>query len=436
MQDSIKTTVISSAEIRTASESTSSTATAVSDPVEMPRRDSQTARRIALSVGLIAFGSLAMVAGFRVAKAMGQVNDNAHIMPGVHIAGIPVGGLTKAEAIEKVRAWARTESKHTVSLHAPVSGRDWNLTLADAGGRFDTEEAVTAALAIGRQDNVWDHFVKGGKERPDNITVPFRFNEKQFDTQLVRIGKAVYIAPKNARAKLDSTGQIVVAAAEIKGVQLDVDATRKSLLKGGVDSLRDGGKTDLIVKEETPAITSADIEKMSHRIGTYSTDYSSSSSNRAHNVEKATGLINGVLLAPGQLFSYNEVVGPREPELGWLNAPTIQDGQMVPGPGGGCCQVSTTLYNAVRKAGMEIVARTGHSKPVHYAAPGMDATVAYGQIDFKFRNAKREPVLIIGQARGGNLVFSIFGSDSLASETGSSKSKSAKASQPRTVANL
>jgi vancomycin resistance protein YoaR len=119
--------------------------------------------------------------------------------------------------------------------------------------------------------------------------------------------------------------------------------------------------------------------------------------------------MDGTLLAPGETFSYNDIVGPRSPRLGWRNAPTYQDGQVVPGPGGGICQTSTTLYNAVLRANLKVVERRNHSMPVHYAPAGCDATVNYGSQDFKFQNNTPGPVYVQALTARGRLTFNLYG---------------------------
>jgi hypothetical protein len=109
------------------------------------------------------------------------------------------------------------------------------------------------------------------------------------------------------------------------------------------------------------------------------------------------------------VFSYNDIVGPRTPRLGWRNAPTYQDGLVVPGPGGGICQTSTTLYNAVLRANLKVVERQNHSMPVHYVPPGCDATVNYGSTDFRFANNTSGPVYVQALTPGGRLTFNLYG---------------------------
>jgi vancomycin resistance protein YoaR len=109
-------------------------------------------------------------------------------------------------------------------------------------------------------------------------------------------------------------------------------------------------------------------------------------SSRVANIIKAVDIINGYLLLPDSVFSANTVIGPRTYDLGWQPAPAIVRGGSEDQAGGGVCQVSTTLYNAVLKAGLEIVDRRGHSIKLSYVAGGMDATINTGTIDFVFRN--------------------------------------------------
>ncbi|GAB4458898.1 MAG: VanW family protein [Armatimonadaceae bacterium] len=378
--------------------------------------DNRGARRGMSAVGVIiatvltlSLGGASVYGGVRVASGVTQSSDAAHILPGVKIAEIPVGELTREEAAEKVRAWAREQMLKPVSFFAPVTGRAWNPTLAMVGGRFNVDAALDEAFAVGRNDSFWFHLLNAGKERDVNITVPFVLNTDLLNKQLDKIAQDVYRAPKNAVPKVTESGAIAVVSPETKGVRLDKEATKAALLKDGVESLRDGAQTDIVVVEELPTITAADIQKMRHNLGSFNTYYGSSSYNRRINIEKATQAINGTLLAPGQVFSFNEVVGPRTRNLGWRDAPTFQDGQVVPGVGGGICQVSTTLYNASLKANLKIVARNSHSMPVNYVPRGRDAAVAYGSIDYKFQNSTEGPLLLLGQTKGGRVIFTLFG---------------------------
>lgn len=131
--------------------------------------------------------------------------------------------------------------------------------------------------------------------------------------------------------------------------------------------------------------------------------------NRNRNVERAAALLNNAVVAPGEVFSFNDRVGARSVANGFFSAPEYANGQTVIGIGGGTCQVSTTLYGAVLYADMDIVSRTAHMFPVSYAPRGQDATVAYGSLDFKFKNSSDYPIKIVTKTSGGRITVEILG---------------------------
>lgn len=112
---------------------------------------------------------------------------------------------------------------------------------------------------------------------------------------------------------------------------------------------------------------------------------------------------------PGETFSFNTVVGKRTIEAGYKDAPIYQDGKVVDGLAGGICQISTTLYNAVLFANLDIVERRNHQFVPSYASAGRDATVVYGSIDFKFKNTRSYPIKIVCSVSGGIVKFELFG---------------------------
>lgn len=145
-------------------------------------------------------------------------------------------------------------------------------------------------------------------------------------------------------------------------------------------------------------------------IATYTTDASSSSSARIHNIKLAISTINGTCVQPGETFSFNGVVGERTRAAGYRQAPAYSRMETVMEYGGGICQVSSTLYAAVQQAGLEIVERHSHSLKVTYIPKGMDATVDWGNKDFQFANNRSEPIYIGGYVDGFNQVhIAIFG---------------------------
>lgn len=147
------------------------------------------------------------------------------------------------------------------------------------------------------------------------------------------------------------------------------------------------------------------------KLAQYVTSYNPKDAERSTNVILATQKINNIVLGPGDVFSYNQVVGSRTVAAGYQNAKVFVGGTIVDGLAGGICQVSSTLYNAVLKADLEIVSRTNHSLPVSYVPLGQDATVADGSIDFKFKNSTKAPIKIMSSIGGGRLSFEIYGTN-------------------------
>lgn len=151
----------------------------------------------------------------------------------------------------------------------------------------------------------------------------------------------------------------------------------------------------LPIETTEPNVEEADLAHIDERIiGSFTTTFNPSVTGRAHNIYLSAREINNVVLGPGDTFSFNAVVGERTKERGYQEALEIVNQQFVVGIGGGICQTSSTLFNAVDEAGLEIIERYTHSRDVGYVAKGRDATVSWGGPDFRFKNPHSYPVLI------------------------------------------
>jgi hypothetical protein len=149
-------------------------------------------------------------------------------------------------------------------------------------------------------------------------------------------------------------------------------------------------------------------KKQPKKIGSFTTTFDPNKVSRTTNLKLAANAINNRKIAPGEVFSFNKTVGPRIPERGYKKAIIFMNKQEVEGYGGGVCQVSTTLYNAVLKTGLPIVERHMHSLPVSYIAKGRDATVSYGSADFRFKNNTKSTIIIRTQVQGGKLTVELL----------------------------
>ncbi|MFD0590688.1 VanW family protein [Paenibacillus sp. GCM10027627] len=170
-------------------------------------------------------------------------------------------------------------------------------------------------------------------------------------------------------------------------------------------------KAQLPVRVVQPKITLEKLksEGIERKIVSFTTDFATSASGRAHNVTVTAESLHDWFLKPGEVFSYSELIAKAEKEHQYKEAPVIINGKFVPGIGGGICQVSSTLYQTVLRAGLDIVERRNHSLPVSYLPLGFDATYATDSIDFKFRNSTGKAMLIRTEVRDRRLTVKLFG---------------------------
>ena len=165
------------------------------------------------------------------------------------------------------------------------------------------------------------------------------------------------------------------------------------------------------LKITVPEKTTNDLgeEAFPNELGSYSTIYDMSNKNRSNNINLATQKVDGTVILPGETFSYNKIVGQRTIAEGYKEATAYSGGKVVQDVGGGVCQVSSTLYNAALLANLEIVKRSNHSFKTSYVPEGRDATVAWGAIDFQFKNSRSYPIKISAKTNNGVLDIRILG---------------------------
>lgn len=212
---------------------------------------------------------------------------------------------------------------------------------------------------------------------------------------------------KAQNAKVEENGDEITIIPEVYGIELEREKT-KSILEKNKYSVEKYSVPAVITM---PDITAKDLEQefTDTLIGSYTTDYSTSTENRKENIRIASEKINGLILSPGEVFSFNNVVGPRTADRGYKIAAGYSGTSIVEDLGGGICQVSSTLYNAVVFADLDIVYRTNHTMPVSYTPLGRDATVSYGAVDFKFKNNKTTPIKFEVIANGSTLTINVYG---------------------------
>lgn len=235
--------------------------------------------------------------------------------------------------------------------------------------------------------------------------VPY-LSAKNLSAFLKNVGTAVQRDAKGATWQTD--GQTATLVPARTGRQLDTEATAAALTEAALKASSRVATAQ--VKEKKPAVTTEKAKSMGivTKIGSYTTEFSGSAG-RLHNVARAGELISGTLLAPGEEFDFNTVVGRRTEANGFRTAPAIIGGKLEDTLGGGICQVSTTLFNAVFFAGLDVTARTNHSIYISHYPKGRDATVSWGGPESRFRNDTPNWILIKAASGDGSLTFVLYG---------------------------
>lgn len=227
-------------------------------------------------------------------------------------------------------------------------------------------------------------------------------DQSKLNTLMNKLDDQMYMAPVNAA--IDRSGRIIP---EKNGSRL-----HREIFKEQFHTYFFGNRSVRIEAPKMKVYPKVDKELLASirttTIGSYVTFFNKNNKHRAQNISLAADAINNTVVFPGETFSFNMVVGNRTSARGYLSAPIIVRGELSEGIGGGICQVSSTLFNAIDNAGLKVVERYSHSRRVPYVPSGRDATVSWYGPDFRFTNKYSEPVLIRAVMHGGSVTVVIF----------------------------
>ena len=407
---------------------------------------------------------------FSVIFAILNINNN-NILNGVKIEGIDVSGLSREEAKAKIETVYNAKKEEDIILK--YNDFETTISQDILETNYDLDKAVNEAISLGKDGNIITNnynilFALLGKK---NIKVDMSINEEQIkdeieniqtnipgpiiepdyyvendkliitpgqegikisvDNLINRIKNTLKTASSNQQYieipmdnvwpdKIDIekihdeiykevqdaylTENPITIHPEVEGVDFDIEEAKKILEN-------DSEQYEIPLKITKPNVTMEQIgaEAFPNKISFYSTRYDGGDVNRSTNLELACEKINDVIVLPGETFSYNKTLGERSKAAGYKTAKVYENGEVVDGIGGGICQISSTLYNAVLKANLEIVERRNHQFITSYVEEGRDATVAYGVTDFKFKNSRKYAIKIKASASNGVATIEIFG---------------------------
>jgi vancomycin resistance protein YoaR len=329
------------------------------------------------------------------------------IYRGVRIENVDVGSLTKNEA----RSLLKEKLQNAIDekkIELKYNDESWVISGIDIEYGYDYDGAIKRAYELGREGNPFKRIEKiiGLYKNKEDVDLETTYNNEKLSNILIHIEKNINKDPVDASMHREK-GQFIIVGEKL-AFQLDREETEKVIN----DKLKENSNNmviPLVIKTVNPRITKEDLGQIKDLIGYYVTRFNRGKVQRSSNIKRAGISINGIILMPNDEFSFNDSVGPRTIERGYKPAPVILNGELIEGIGGGICQVSSTLYNAVLMSGLEIIERYNHSIPSTYVGKGRDATVSYGVLDFKFRNNLAYPIYIESYTSRNQMIVRIYG---------------------------
>lgn len=333
-------------------------------------------------------------------------NGGGAVIHGLTVDGVDAGGMTAADLAALVSAKNEALASRTLTVRRGAVEETW--TFAELGVRMDAEKETARLLAAGRGGDLlsdwadqWKALLTGAEAH-----LAISYDAEALQARIRALAARYAAPPEAARPQIAGDGSVTFPEPkphlEINGEALR-QAADAQLLSG-----RSGAVEIPVTAEKFSSFTEEQRARIDRVLGAYTT-YFSMDPNRSGNIERAARSVDGWLLQPGEMFSFNGATGLRTRANGYLDAPVFLDGKLVPDAGGGVCQVSTTLFNAVLLAGLEVTERTCHFAPVAYAPLGRDATVADNYLDFRFVNNLAHPVYLCAVYEPGAVTIYVLG---------------------------
>ena len=342
------------------------------------------------------------------------------IYPGIYIDNVDVGGMTKEEAVRAVEA-VNVKTDTTFDITVTVGNESWHVNSERVPVSRNTAAVVDQAWAIGRsntanlhgssmtpfQERVTNWFIEP-KNAPRSFTTRQDYDHRALRSMTDGIVNYVNRDPVNSKVQsFDFNTHTFAFTEDRPGARIDPDelyARLEELLDNGVTQT-----TIYVVPEKVLAdVTRTELMNRFGLIASYTTT-TTNNKNRNTNIDLSARAINGVTVLPGEIFSFNGATGERTAAKGYKEAAAIAGGQTRDEIGGGVCQTSSTLFNAVVRADLEIVERNPHAWPSNYIEKGFDATVNWPGLDFKFKNNTEWPIFIVAGYKDRKITVNIYG---------------------------
>ena len=364
-------------------------------------RRAQTIRRSVIGVLAAAVLLVLIVIGARTGTRLMDIKrtldrGDGVFYPNIYVNDIPLEGKTLDEAAAVVSQQVTALiSSWRITLRTQ-DGRSWDITGKDLGMQYDVADQLDQLWAIGHTGTSAQRYeqVKVVEEEPVFRYTTLTYDMSSINQILAQIKSEVDKAPVSATKVYDDTvWPPYTYTDDVDGQELDITGLNEQIM-GMVDRL-ESGVVDLAPTPVKAPITRAYLESQIVKLSSFETTIGNTSTEgRFANIKLGTEMFNHLIIKSGESVSFNKVTGKRTEANGYQQALELAYGEYIMGWGGGICQVSSTLYNAVVNAGLEVKSRTQHSRPSSYVDKGLDATVQDDRLDFVFKNNTNADIFI------------------------------------------
>ena len=328
---------------------------------------------------------------------------------GITLEGESLSGLTMLDAIAKYQQQLSNVASAT-SITITARGKTYTLDSSSVQMSTNLQSTLSLAYSTGRTGSFDERYAQLQQLKSEGLDFSLNrgWNEDTLRSKISQIAADVYVKGQDADVESfdPDTGKFTFTS-EVTGYELDTDdlyaQITQAVANGNVNA-----NIEAKIIEVAPEHT---VEYMKEHFGriSYAQTKTTSNSDRNRNIQLAAAEFNGMRVEPGETVSFNKTTGERTESKGYRPAGAYSGGFLVQEPGGGVCQVSTTLYNAVVKADLEVLERSPHSRVSDYVPIGLDAAVNWPSQDFKFKNTSDYPIFIVAEFADQKLTFKIYG---------------------------
>ncbi len=333
------------------------------------------------------------------------------IYPNITVGKIDMSGKTKAESRNLIQTRyiePLIRKKANIIVNDKVYTMEYSKLIKD----YNIDSVIDEAFSLGKDLNFYQKHQLKRKGAKVNLDIPIFFNEGYIRDFIENIEKDINSEPVNASIQITPSGNVQLIS-DVKGYKIQVEKLEEYIKDEIANWDNEDIDIELPIEEIEADITADSLASIDTKISSFSTSFVSPSKEKINNIELAVKALNGRILMPGEIFSFNDCVGERTKERGFMVAPVIMNGKLQNGIGGGICQVSSTLYSAILKTDMKVIERKNHTLAVAYIGLGLDATVAWESIDLKFENTLDYPIFIEGYTKNKDLYINIYSNSNL-----------------------